>query len=165
MKIGVIVKPQGIKGEVKVQPLTDDIMRFKKLKKVIIDGVYHTVEKVVIGGNTVFLSISGINDRDTAESLRGKFLHVERADAVKLPKDTFFIVDIIGCALVTEDGQKVGDIVDVTTARTDIFTVKCVDDRIMRFPFLKDLLVQVDVDNKQVTVLKKRLGEVACYEN
>ena len=36
LKIGVIVKPQGIKGEVKVQPLTDDITRFKKLKKVII---------------------------------------------------------------------------------------------------------------------------------
>ncbi len=165
LKIGVIVKPQGIKGEVKVQPLTDDITRFKKLKKVIIDGVNHTVERVVIGGNTVFLAISGISDRDTAETFRGKFLSVERQDAVKLPKDTFFIADIIGCELFTDDDQMVGEIIDVTTARTDIFTVKCQGERIMRFPFLKDLLVSVDIEEKKVTVKTKRLQEVSCYEN
>ena len=165
LKIGVIVKPQGIKGEVKVQPLTDDITRFKRLKKVLIDQVYYTVEHVVIGGNTVFLALSGINDRDTAEKFRGKFLLVERADAVKLPKDTYFIVDILGCKLLTDDGLEVGEVVDVTTARTDIFTVKCLDERIMRFPFLRDLLVNVDLGNKQITVKKQRLLEVSCYEN
>ncbi len=165
LKIGVIVKPQGIKGEVKVQPLTDDITRFKKLKKVLIDGVYFTVEHAIIAGNTVFLALTGIYDRDTAEKMRGKFLSVERADAVKLPRDTYFIVDIIGCKLITDNNEIVGEITDVTSARTDIFTVKCTDDRIMRFPFLKDLLVSVDVERKTVTVKKKRLAEVSCYEN
>ncbi len=164
LKIGLIVKPQGIKGEVKIQPLTDDISRFKKLKKVLIDQQTFVVERVTIGGNTVFLALSGINDRDVAESLRGKFICVERQDAVKLPKDNYFIVDIIGCKLFVES-QIIGEVVDVTSSRTDVFTVKCEDGRTMRFPFLKDLLINVDIENKEINVKAKRLSEVACYED
>ena len=58
LKIGLIVKPQGIKGEVKIQPLTDDINRFKKLKEVIIDDKNYRVLKATIGGGTVFLSVA-----------------------------------------------------------------------------------------------------------
>ena len=165
LKIGVIVKPQGIKGEVKVQPLTDDINRFKKLKKVLIDGAVFQVERVSVGGGTVFLALSGINDRDTAESFRGKFLSVERIDAVKLPKDNYFIVDILGCTVITDEKQEIGEVIDVMSAHTDVFTVKCVDGRIMRFPFLKDLLVKVEIENKTIIVSSKRLMEVSCYEN
>lgn len=165
LKIGLIVKPQGIKGEVKVQPLTDDITRFKKLKEVIIDDKAYKVLKCVIGGNTVFLSLSGVMDRDTAETFRGKFLRVTRDNATSLPDGRFFIVDIIGCTIVNELGETVGEITDVTSARTDIFTVKCEGGRIMRFPFLNDTVKKVDVVNKLVTVDKKRLGEVSCYED
>ncbi len=164
LKIGLIVKPQGVKGEVKVQPLTDDITRFKKLKTAIIDGKPFTVERVTLAGNTVFLSFSGITDRDVAESLRGKFICVDRENAVKLPKDNYFIVDIVGCKLYAET-QLVGEVVDVFSSRTDVFTVKCEDGKIMRFPFLKDLLISVDVENKRITVKSKRLSEVACYED
>ena len=165
LKIGLIVKPQGIKGEVKVQPLTDDINRFKKLKEVIIDEKPYKVLSSTIGGGTVFLSLSGICDRNTAESMRGKFLCVTRENAVALEQGRYFIVDIIGCALVTDNGEKVGEIIDVTSARTDVFTVKCVDGRILRFPFLKDLTVSVEIDKKTVTVYEKRLKEVSCYED
>ncbi len=164
LKIGLIVKPQGVKGEVKVQPLTDDVLRFKKLKSVFIDGKPFTVERVVLAGNAVFLAFSGIYDRDFAESLRGKFISVNREDAVKLPKDNYFIVDIIGCSLYAET-ELIGEVVDVFSSRTDVFTVKCVSGKIMRFPFLKDLLVSVDIENKKITVKAKRLGEVACYED
>ena len=165
LKIGLIVKPQGIKGEVKVQPLTDDINRFKKLKEVIIDEKPYKVLSSTIGGGTVFLSLSGICDRNTAESMRGKFLCVTRENAVALEQGRYFIVDIMGCSLVTDNGEKVGEIIDVTSARTDVFTVKCVDGRILRFPFLKDLTVSVEIDKKTVTVYEKRLKEVSCYED
>ncbi len=164
LKIGLIVKPQGVKGEVKIQPLTDDITRFKKLKTVLIDGKNFTVERVTLAGNTVFLAFAGITDRDVAESLRGKFISVERENAVKLPKDNYFIADIIGCNLYAEN-ELVGEVVDVFSSRTDVFTVKCNGGKIMRFPFLKDLLLSVDVENKKITVKAKRLGEVACYED
>ena len=163
-KIGLIVKPQGIKGELKVQPLTDDITRFKNLKEVLIDDKNYRVGCAKIGGNTVFLSLFGINDRNTAETFRGKFLCVKRENAVQLEEGRYFIVDIIGCALKTEDGTQVGEVVEVTSARTDIFTVNC-NGRIMRFPFLKDMIVSVDVYAKTIVVKKQRLEEVSCYED
>lgn len=164
-KIGLIVKPQGVRGELKVQPLTDDINRFKKLKTVLIDEKTYRVTRVSIGGGTVILCLDGVADRNAAELFRGKFLVVERADAVELKKDNYFIADIIGCTLLTDDGQEIGEIIDVTSARTDIFTVKSADGNIIRFPFLKDLLVFVDIESAKVTVKAKRFVEVACYEN
>ena len=165
LKIGLIVKPQGIKGEVKVQPLTDDINRFKNLKEVIIDQANYRVLSVSIGGGVVFMALSGITDRNTAEAFRGKFLCVKRENAVALEEGRYFIADVIGCKLITDDGKNLGEIIDVTSSRTDVITVKCADGKIMRFPFLKDLVVTVDIENKQFIVKSKRLGEVSCYEN
>lgn len=165
LKVGLIVKPQGIKGELKVQPLTDDISRFKKLKQVIIDDKTYRVTGAIIAGNMVLLSIFGVSDRDTAEAFRGKFISVDRENAVPLEQGRYFIADIIGCALKTDHESFVGEIVDVTNARTDIFTVKCTDGTIMRFPFLKDAIVDINVENKLIVVKAKRLSEIACYEN
>lgn len=164
LNIGLILKPQGIKGQLKVQPMTDDINRFKKLKEVIIDKHVYKVVGATIGGATVFLSLSGVTDRDTAETFRGKFLCVTRENAIPLEEGRYFIVDIIGCELRTEN-TRIGEIIDVTSARTDIFTIKCDDGRVMRFPFLKDMIINVDIKSKMVTVNEKRLGEVSCYED
>lgn len=165
LKVGLIVKPQGIKGEVKIQPLTDDINRFKSLKEVIIDDKNYRVLKAVIGGGTVFLTISGINDRNTAETFRGKFLYVTRENAVPLEEGRYFIADIIGCELVNDKGEKLGQITDVTPNRVDVITVKKTDGKIMRFPFLNDLVVDVDIINQKMTVLAKRLAEVSVDED
>lgn len=163
-KIGVIVKPQGIRGDVKVQPLTDDINRFKNLKEVLIDGLSYRVLNVSIGGGMVFMEFSGISDRNTAELFRGKFLCVKREDAIPLEEGRYFIADILGCKVVTEN-KTIGEIIDITSSRTDVVTVKCENGRIMRFPFLKDLVTNVDIVNKIFAVNEKRLSEVSCYED
>ena len=165
LKIGLIVKPQGIRGEVKVQPLTDDINRFKNLKEVLIDGKNYRVISSIIGGNVVFLAFSGVLDRNQAELLRGKYLCVTRENALSLEKGRYFIADIIGCSIITDDGCTVGEVTDVFSSRTDVFTVKCVDGQIMRFPFLLDTVKKVDIESKIITVNKKRLGEISCYED
>lgn len=165
LKIGLIVKPQGVRGELKVQPLTDDINRFARLKETIIDGKTYRVEKAVIGGNAAYITLSGINDRNAAETLRGKFTEVNREAAVPLTEGRYFIADIIGCTVVTDNDETVGEVVDVFSARTDIFTVSTVDKRVMRFPFLKDLIVDIDTEKKRVVVKEKRLKEVSVYED
>ena len=165
LKIGLIVKPQGIKGELKVQPLTDDINRFSNLKEVIIDDKTYRVLRAVIGGGTVFITLSGITDRNVAEPFRGKFLKVDRENALPLEEGRYFIVDIIGCKVVTDEGATIGKVIDVFSARTDVFTVECEDKKIMRFPFLKDLICSVDIENQIITLKDKRLKEVSVYED
>ncbi len=164
LKIGVVVKPQGIKGELKVAPLTDDANRFKQLKSVIIDGQEYKVAGAKVGAGAVFLALFGVSDRNQAETFRNKELFVKRENAVTPKKGHYFIVDILGCKVVTDGGEEVGVITDVTTAKTDIFTLDC-NGKTMRFPFLKDLLVSVDIETKTVTVKEKRLKEVSCYED
>ena len=162
--IGEVLKPQGIRGELKVRPFTDDVSRFKKLKKVIIDGVEYVVLGCKIACDSIFLSISGINDRNAAEGFRGKFLHVLREDAIVPDDGRYLIVDIIGCALF--DGENhIATITDVTSARTDIICALTKDGRTIRFPFLKDAVEQIDVQNKVFKVNSKRFKEIALYEN
>ena len=164
IKIGVVAKPQGIRGELKITPYTDDVNRFNRLKSVIIDGKTYSVTSSRACSDYAIISILGVNDRNTAELFRGKFLFVLRLDAIK-PKDgSYFIVDIIGSTLIAED-KEIGKIVDVTSLKTDVFTVLTVSGKIMRFPFLKDVIEKVDVENSVITVNAKRLQEVACYED
>ena len=165
LRIGLISKPQGVRGELKIQPLTDDINRFAKLKEVIIDGSSYRVTSVKIGGGVVFMSLFGLTDRDQAERFRNKFICVNRENAIPLEEGRYFIVDVIGCVITTDQGQTVGEVFDVISARTDIFTVKGIDGKIMRFPFLKDAIIKVDVENKSIVLKDKRLKEIACYED
>ena len=117
---------------------------------------------IIVGG---ILAIYGIADRNGAETLRGKFLCVDRDSAVKLEEGRYFVVDLIGCKVITDTGVDFGVVTDLTEAKTDYFTISTTDNRIARFPFLKDLVLNVDVQNKSITVKEKRLNEVCVYEN
>lgn len=165
LKIGLITKPHGIKGEMRVTPLTDDVARFKRLKNVIIDGKNYGVSGARVAADAVYLSVSGITDRNAAELLRGKFLLVERKDAVSTDEYSFFVADIIGCRVVNEHGDLICVVDEVVSAKTDYFTAKTADGKTVRFPFLRDLLVSVDIENKTITVKEKRFGEISVYEN
>ena len=162
LKIGLIVKPRGIKGEVKVEPLTDDAGRFNSLKTAIIDGKEIRVERATVSDG-VYVKFFGINDRNAAELLRGKFILISRENAVHLKENSFFIADLIGSTVFTENG-KLGVLTDITSAKTDIFTVKTEDGGVLRFPFLKDLIVKIDVAKKEIVLKEKRLSEVGVYE-
>ena len=164
-KIGLIGKPHGIKGELRVTPLTDDPARFKRLKKVIINDRIYGVSGARVAADAVYLSLSGVTDRNAAELLRGEFLLVERSDAIPLEEDSYFIADIIGCKIVTETGGYIGDVKEVTSAKTDYFTAKNADGKTLRFPFLKDMLVKVDIAAKTITVKEKRFKEICVYED
>lgn len=164
-KIGLITKPHGIKGELRVTPLTDDPARFKRLKNVIIDGKTYGVSGAKITPDAVYLSLNGVTDRNAAEFFRGKFLLVERKDAVETEEFSYFIKDVIGCKVVTEKGEEICTVTDVTSAKTDYFTAVTVNGETVRFPFLRDFLIKVDIAAKVITVKVKRFGEVCVYEN
>lgn len=165
LKIGIIVKPQGVRGELKVQPLTDDIKRFINLKEVLIDGKEIKVLNSRLGAREVFITLSGVSDRNLAETMRGKFLCVNREDAVKLPENTYFVTDIIGCKLSFGENS-FAEVIDVTEAKTDYFTAKLLSNgKIIRFPFLKEILVKVDIIKKEIILKEKRFNEVCVYEN
>lgn len=163
--IGEIVKPQGILGEMKIKPYTDDVSRFRSLKQVYVSGEAHRVLNARIAADAVYLSLSGVPDRTAAERLRGRFLEVPREDAAPLPEGRYYIVDVLGSALLTETGERLGVITDIRPAYVDLYTIWTETGKTATFPLLKDVLLSVDVLKKEVVVSAKRFGEIAVYED
>ena len=162
LTIATIVKPQGIRGEVKVLAMTDFPEDLKAFDKVYIGGNCYKMLKVrPQGGNCAFVTLSGIADRNAAELLRGKEITVLREDAPALPEDTFYIADVIGCTVVDDEGKIYGEVESITPARTDIYEVRKPDGKILTFPAVEGLITDIDVVARKVTVSAARIKEVA----
>ncbi|MCR5611463.1 MAG: ribosome maturation factor RimM [Clostridiales bacterium] len=167
-RIARILKPHGIKGEVKVYPLTDDITRFKKLGDAFIErnGQY---DPVMVDGSkyvseAVVLHIEGYDTPEQAEKLRDLYLCVDRAHAVKLPEGTYFVKDIIGCRVVSTDGTELGKVTDVLeTNANDVYVIE--GERRLLVPALKKLLDTVDIQNRLIKLDAQVLSEVGLFED
>jgi 16S rRNA processing protein RimM len=156
LSIGQIVNTHGIKGEVKVYPLTDDASRFDKLKEVYIESknemTKYQVESAKHLKNTVILKLKGIDTMNDAEKLRQLYIKVGRWDAVRLPKDTFFICDIVESEVFDIHGQLLGKLHDVLqTGSNDVYVVKN-EQREILIPALKTVVKEINLQNKKIIV-------------
>lgn len=151
LSVGQISKPHGIKGEVKVIPLTDDIKRFRKLKKVYIDGNEKTIVWCKMQVDRVILKIEGIDTIEAAEILRNKYIQVKREEAVRLPKDSYFVTDLVSCTVYDTLENKIGKIYDVIkTGSNDVYWIK--DEKEVLIPALKDIVLEVDIDSHRIVI-------------
>ena len=163
LRVGVISSTHGIKGEVKVFPTTDDVKRFKKLKNVILDtGREHLnleVEGVKFFKQFVILKFKGLDNINDIEKYTGKDLLVDRANAVKLRKDEYFVVDLIGLEVFTEDGEKFGTMKDVLeTGANDVYIIDSLNHGEVLIPAIKQCVLDIDIEaNKMVIHLMKGL--------
>ena len=133
LQVGIITNTHGLRGEVKVFPMTDDVNRFKKLKKVFLDigEEYKELEilQVKFFKKMVILKFKGIDNINDIEKYRGKGLFVTREQAVKCEKDEYFIADLIGIEVRTEEGELLGEMKDVLlTGANDVYLVEIAKD-------------------------------------
>ena len=165
LTIATIVKPQGIRGEVKVLTMTDEPADLKAFDRVYVGGNAYKILKVrPQSGNCAFITLSGIADRNAAETLRGMEIRVARDDAPALPDDTFYIADVIGCTVAGDNGEIYGEVESITPARTDIYEVRKPDGKIMTFPAVEGLILEIDTAARKVVVSSARMAEVALDE-
>ena len=130
LKIGQIVNTVGLKGFVRVVPYTDDNTRFELLKSVYLVDKKHykkyDIEEVKYQKNLVYLKFKNINTIEQAEELRNFYIEIDRKDAVKLPENSYFIVDLIGLEVYNiENKELLGKIEDVfSTKSNDVYVIK-----------------------------------------
>lgn len=156
-RVGVIANTHGIRGEVKVYPTTDDINRFKKLKKCILDTgkeyIDLNVESVKFFKNMVILKFKEYNNINDIECYKGKDILVSRDNAVKLEKGEYYIADILGAKVILEDGSEFGVLEDVMqTGANDVYVVKTLDNKEVLLPKIDECIKKLDIENKIVTV-------------
>lgn len=157
LQVGVISSTHGIRGEVKVFPTTDDVKRFKRLKNVILDtGKEHLsleIEGVKFFKQFAILKFKGIDNINDIEKYKGKSLLVDRANAVRLRKNEYFIVDLIGIEVFTEDGEFFGTMKDVLeTGANDVYIIDSEKHGEVLVPAIKQCILNVDIENRKMTI-------------
>ena len=151
LQVGVITQTHGIRGEVKIFPTTDDANRFKKLKEVILDTgkerLTMEIENVKFFKQYVILKFRGYDSINDIEKFKRAKLLVTRDNAVKLKKDEYFIADLIGLKVVTEDGEPFGIMKDVlTTGANDVYVVERPDASEVLLPAIRECILNIDME-------------------
>ena len=165
LEVFEVVKPQGIKGELKARILADSIYNVNKLK-VIYDetgNVYEVKNVKDAFSGFAFISLKGIVTRNDAELLRGKIFTANKSD-IKKAKDAYFISDLKGIKVIS-NGEELGVIMDVLQSNVDMFKIELLNGNIAYFPFLKILNPKVDLANKTIEVDGEKLKDIIYYES
>ena len=156
LAVGKVVNVHGVRGELRVLPITSDLSRFDYLLFVTTNWEGKPKEFRVTGTrlfkNLVLLKLNGINNRDDAEKLKSQELLVERKHARPLEEDEYFICDIIGVE-VYEDDTCLGTLEDVLeTGSNDVYIIKKPDGKELLLPALKSVVEKVDIEEKRMQV-------------
>ena len=157
LEIGQIVNTFGIKGMVKIKPFTDDINRFDKLKKVYIknkDGKKeYQIQEVKYHKNMVLMKLEGIDTPEQADLLRQSYLLVNRDDEEPLEEGVYYIVDLIGLEVYTDEDVLLGNVDDIfNTGSNDIYVVKDGKGKQVLLPGIPEVLKNVDLEKGRITV-------------
>ena len=159
--IGEVLKPQGIRGELKIKTFTDFPQDVKAFKTVYIDDVAYKILSFRVGNDgAAYVGLRGIPDRNAAELFRGKKIEGEREDAPPLEEGQYYIVDILGLSCETEEGEFLGTVTDISNLSSDIYTIEKAGKKIL-FPAVKGVVKKVDIQNKKLIVDKSVFEQIA----
>ena len=157
LQVGVISSTHGVRGEVKVFPTTDDVTRFRQLKKVYLDTGREMlpleIQNVKFFKQFAILKFKGIDNINDIEKYRGKSLMIDREDAVDLDEDEYFIADMIGMKVYTEDGSEFGTLKDVMeTGANDVYIIDSPEYGEVLIPAIRECILDVDMDEDRMTI-------------
>lgn len=157
LQVGVISSTHGVRGEVKVFPTTDDPKRYKKLKNVYLDTGREflplEIQGVKFFKQFVIVKFKGIDNINDIEMYKGKSLFVDRKDAVPLKQDEYFIADMVGLDVYTEDGEKFGVLKDVMeTGANDVYIIDSINHGEVLVPAIKQCILGVDIEENRMDI-------------
>ena len=151
--IGRIVNTRGLKGEVKVLPMVDDLDLFESIEYVMIDGKKFEMEGTKYFKGNAILKLSGIDTIEEAENYKTKKIDIFEEDLPVLEEGVYYVKDLLGLTVETEEGEKLGKIIDVfKTGSNDVYTVKQADGKEIYLPAIKEVVKKIDLKEKKVTV-------------
>lgn len=155
--IGKITRPWGLRGEVSVFPLTDQVERFSGLSSVLVEDRAGRLKLFTIEGvrrltRSVAIQFAGVSSEEAAEALRGCFLVVPREEVASLPAGSFYVFDMIGMQVETDSGKVLGRLADVEHyPANDVFVVDC-GGKTSLVPAVREIVREIRLDEKRMIV-------------
>ncbi len=155
--VGTIYRTHGLRGDVKVYPLTDSPRRFLDLTDVVLEDRRGgrsdaTIDRVRFQKDRVILHFQGKNSADmVAPYLQAQIL-VHRSQAVPLPEGRFYFADIIGLSVYTEAGECLGEVTDILeTGSNEVYVVSRGDKEIL-IPAIREVIRKVDLAGGRIVI-------------
>ena len=157
LQVGVITDTHGFKGEVKVYPTTDDVNRFDYLKKAYIDSkeglIPVKVNAVRYFKQFVIVKFKGINNINDVEKYKKSPLLVTRDEAVPLEEGEYYIADVIGVDVITDEGDNIGKLKEVLqTGANDVYVVKGENKKEILIPAIEQCILDIDIEKREMKV-------------
>lgn len=152
IKIGQIVNVVGLKGEVKVYAYSTP-ERYSELTEIYVDNERYKIENVRDKANVAMLKLAGIDDRNAAEAVKGKYIWITEDDLPELPQDIYYIRDLIGMDVVHESGGYIGKVKDVIqNSAQDLYEVERENLSPLFIPGVDEFVVDVNMNKREIKV-------------
>ncbi len=157
LELGQIVNVKGLKGEVKVKSFTDDNTKFERISKVFIKQksnlTEYEIEKVGYAKNQVVIKFKNINTVEEAEKLRNSFIVIDREILGDLPEGVYYIADLLGLDVYTENNEYLGKVDDIyNTGSNDIYVVKDELGKQKLLPGIDEVIKKIDLEANKIIV-------------
>lgn len=156
--VGKLGRTRGVRGELWITPLTDFPERFEGLKEILVSdrGGWKpmAIEATAMIGGRPTVKFAGVNNREEAARMTNRELAVPADQLVELPEDTYYVFDLVGCAMVdAESGDRLGEVTDVRRyPANDVYVVKTGDGHEVFFPAVAEMVTEIDIENKKIVV-------------
>ena len=158
--IARIVKPQGRRGEVAAEILTDFPARFDSLRQVFLEHPGRPPESAVVEGawvhkGRIILKFAGIGSIDEANRLRSLHVLIRHEERTELPAHRYYVSDLVGCRVITEhEGHgELGTVIEVEpTGGVDLLHVRRLDGRELLIPLAQAVCTRIDPESKLIVV-------------
>ena len=154
LQVGEIVNTHGLRGEVKIVPWTDSPDVFEDIKHIYLsNGNILTVMGVKYQKNNIIVKFAEIFDIDDAMKYKGQVISADRSELGELPDGAYYIADLIGMNVVTDNGEEIGTVSDVIqTGANDIYEVKRKGEKPLLIPVIPDVVLDVNLESSVITV-------------
>lgn len=151
--VGIIRGVRGLKGELRVEPTTEFLVRFESGHTLFLKGVSHQVISSQQGRKGVVLLLSGIRNRDDADDVLGEQLTVPNSDVIDPPEGLYFHYQILGMDVYREDLTYVGIISEIIqTGANDVYVVSLPEEPDVLLPVISNVIIDVELDNNKMIV-------------
>lgn len=153
ISVGKVVNTRGLRGEVKIYPYIDELDAFSEFSYLIVNEKKYDIRQVKFFKNMVFITFDGIDSIEMAEKLKNFDAFISEEDLPELSEEEFYIKDILGMDVVSDDGEYLGSIKDVfRTGANDVYEVTRENKKSMYLPAIKDVILSIDTKENKMTV-------------
>jgi 16S rRNA processing protein RimM len=151
--VGEINSPWGIKGHVKVTPLTSNPERLQAKQRVFVGDLSLTITDAKIVGKIPVIQFSSFTTRNSVESLKGSLIEILEKDLPELPENIFYIHDIVGLTVLTDDDEVVGEVTEVLqTGANDVYVIRPSIGKDVLIPALESVIVAIKIEDKSLII-------------